>query len=436
MKKAGSMFSRMLWFLAAVLVVYQIVSYATFYNYLLAPTVKQISHLLANQVKLIFPVESNQLELSDDAEALVYVATGSDIYTQSEAEQHGLKESKPYRYLAENISKELGGPTKVRVEIQDHYIIWIQPPQASKIWVRIPLTEIEDDDIEPLILYMSVLLVITLFAAWRFARQLVRPLEDLEAGAVSVARGNFPDALGEQGSREVRRLTRTFNHMSNSIKGLIEERNLMMAGVSHDLRTPLTRIRLATEMMSSGDEYLKESINADIDESNAIIDQFIDYIRPDEVKNLDLVDLTQLVHDALLMHAEQGLEVELALPEEAVRVACNPVSMRRVLSNLSGNSLRYGATRLLGELKDDGHWVRLRLSDDGPGIPEQDHFRVLKPFTQGNLARTTGGSGLGLAIVARIVAQHHGTIRLGRSEWGGLQVEIRLPKYQPQEWMD
>ncbi|WP_439837331.1 two-component system sensor histidine kinase EnvZ [Aeromonas enteropelogenes] len=436
MKKAGSMFSRMLWFLAAVLVVYQIVSYATFYNYLLAPTVKQISHLLANQVKLIFPVESNQLELSDDAEALVYVATGSDIYTQSEAEQHGLKESKPYRYLAENISKELGGPTKVRVEIQDHYIIWIQPPQASKIWVRIPLTEIEDDDIEPLILYMSVLLVITLFAAWRFARQLVRPLEDLEAGAVSVARGNFPDALGEQGSREVRRLTRTFNHMSSSIKGLIEERNLMMAGVSHDLRTPLTRIRLATEMMSSGDEYLKESINADIDESNAIIDQFIDYIRPDEVKNLDPVDLTQLVHDALLMHAEQGLEVELALPEEAVRVACNPVSMRRVLSNLSGNSLRYGATRLLGELKDDGHWVRLRLSDDGPGIPEQDHFRVLKPFTQGNLARTAGGSGLGLAIVARIVAQHHGTIRLGRSEWGGLQVEIRLPKHQPQEWMD
>ncbi|MEZ6963105.1 MULTISPECIES: two-component system sensor histidine kinase EnvZ [unclassified Aeromonas] len=436
MKKAGSMFSRMLWFLAAVLVVYQIVSYVTFYNYLLAPTVKQISHLLANQVKLIFPVESNQLELSDDAEALVYVATGSDIYTQSEAEQHGLKESKPYRYLAESISKELGGPTKVRVEIQDHYIIWIQPPQASKIWVRIPLTEIEDDDIEPLILYMSVLLVITLFAAWRFARQLVRPLEDLEAGAVSVARGNFPDALGEQGSREVRRLTRTFNHMSSSIKGLIEERNLMMAGVSHDLRTPLTRIRLATEMMSSGDEYLKESINADIDESNAIIDQFIDYIRPDEVKNLAPVDLTQLVHDALLMHAEQGLEVELALPEEAVRVACNPVSMRRVLSNLSGNSLRYGATRLLGELKDDGHWVRLRLSDDGPGIPEQDHFRVLKPFTQGNLARTTGGSGLGLAIVARIVAQHHGTIRLGRSEWGGLQVEIRLPKHQPQEWMD
>ncbi|WP_265438202.1 HAMP domain-containing protein, partial [Aeromonas salmonicida] len=84
-------------------------------------------------------------------------------------------------------------------------------------------------------------LVVTLFAAWRFARQLVRPLEDLEAGTVAVARGNFPDALGEQGAREVRRLTRTFNHMSSSIKRLIEERNLMMAGVSHDLRTPLTR---------------------------------------------------------------------------------------------------------------------------------------------------------------------------------------------------
>ncbi|MCP3291629.1 two-component system sensor histidine kinase EnvZ, partial [Aeromonas hydrophila] len=142
MKKVSSMFSRMLWFLAAVLVVYQFVSYATFYNYLLAPTVKQISHLLANQVKLIFPVESNQLALSEDAEALVYVATGSDIYTQTEAEQHGLNESKPYTYLEESISRELGGKTKVRVEIQDHYIIWIQPPQANKVWVRIPLTEI------------------------------------------------------------------------------------------------------------------------------------------------------------------------------------------------------------------------------------------------------------------------------------------------------
>jgi two-component system osmolarity sensor histidine kinase EnvZ len=304
------------------------------------------------------------------------------------------------------------------------------------MWVRIPLTEIEDDDIEPLILYMSVLLVVTLFAAWRFARQLVRPLEDLEAGAVAVARGNFPDALGEQGSREVRRLTRTFNHMSSSIKGLIEERNLMMAGVSHDLRTPLTRIRLATEMMSSGDEYLKESINADIDESNGIIDQFIDYIRPNEGLDARPVDLTQLIHDALLMQTDQGLEVELLLPEEAVRVACHPISIRRILNNLSGNSLRYGATRLQAELRDDGHWVRLRLSDNGPGIAEEDYSRVLKPFTQGNVARTGGGSGLGLAIVAKIVSQHHGTIRLGRSELGGLQVEIRLPKNQPLEWMD
>ena len=109
----------------------------------------------------------------------------------------------------------------------------------------------------------------------------------------------------------MRRLTHTFNHMSSSIKGLIEERNLMMAGVSHDLRTPLTRIRLATEMMSSGDEYLKESINADIDESNGIIDQFIDYIRPDEGLDTQQIDLTQLIHDSLLVQTDQGLEVEL-----------------------------------------------------------------------------------------------------------------------------
>ncbi|EOD57116.1 two-component system sensor histidine kinase EnvZ [Aeromonas molluscorum] len=435
MRRATSMFSRTLWFLASVLVVYQLVSYVAFYNYLLEPTVKQISHLLANQVKLIFPAQRDGM-LPDEAEALVYLATGIDIYSQGEAEQHGLKTAKRYQYLEEGISEELGGAAKVRVEIQDHYIIWIQPPQASTIWLRVPLTEIDDDDIQPLMFYLSVLLVVTLFAAWRFARQLMRPLEELEAGAIAVARGQFPDALNEQGSRELRRLTRSFNHMSHSIKELIEERNLMMAGVSHDLRTPLTRIRLATEMMSSREEGLKESINADIDETNAIIDQFIDYIRPAGSVETRPIDLTQLIHDVLLLQGEQDLELELALPPEAVLVECHPLGLRRVLNNLCGNAQRYGARRVQAELRDDGHWVRLRISDDGPGIPEADYQRVLRPFTQGNQARTGGGSGLGLAIVAKIVAQHHGTLRLGVSDWNGLLVEIRLPKQQPLEWVD
>ena len=435
MRRATSMFSRTLWFLASVLVVYQLVSYVAFYNYLLEPTVKQISHLLANQVKLIFPAQRDGM-LPDEAEALVYLATGIDIYSQGEAEQHGLKTAKRYQYLEEGISEELGGAAKVRVEIQDHYIIWIQPPQASEIWLRVPLTEIDDDDIQPLLLYLSILLVVVLFGAWHFARQLMRPLEALEAGAVAVARGQFPDALPEKGSRELRRLTRSFNHMSHSIKELIEERNLMMAGVSHDLRTPLTRIRLATEMMSSQEEGLRESINADIDETNAIIDQFIDYIRPAGEVETRTTDLTQLIHDVLLLQGDQGLELDLALPTEAVLVECHPLGLRRVLNNLCGNAQRYGASRVHAELRDDGHWVRLRLSDDGPGIPEGDYQRVLKPFTQGSLARTGGGSGLGLAIVAKIVAQHHGTLRLGVSMWDGLLVEIRLPKQQPLEWVD
>ncbi|MFM4650828.1 two-component system sensor histidine kinase EnvZ [Aeromonas bivalvium] len=435
MRRATSMFSRTLWFLASVLVVYQLVSYLAFYNYLLEPTVKQMSHLLANQVKLIFPA-GREGGMPEDAQLLVYQATGIDIYHQDEAEQHGLAAAKHYAFLEEGISHELGGPARVRVEIRDHYIIWVQPPQARDVWLRVPLTEIDDDDIQPLIYYLTVLLAMILFAAWFFARQLMRPLEELEAGAVAVARGQFPDALGEQGSRELRRLTRSFNHMSRSIKELIEERNLMMAGVSHDLRTPLTRIRLATEMMSSREEGLKESINADIDETNAIIDQFIDYIRPAGSIETRPTDLTRLIHDVLLLQGEQGLELELALPTEAVLVECHPLGMRRVLNNLCSNAERYGASRLQAELRDDGHWVRLRLADDGPGIPEADHQRVLRPFTQGNQARTGGGSGLGLAIVAKIVAQHHGTLRLGVSDWGGLLVEIRLPRQQPLEWTD
>nr|WP_043157836.1 two-component system sensor histidine kinase EnvZ [Aeromonas diversa] len=434
MRRASGMFARLLMFLAAVLVVYQVASYAIFYNYLLDPTVKQISHLLANQVKLIFPIDRNQQPLSEDAEALVYVATGSDIYTQSEAERYGLKQARPNDFMEELIAQELGGKTRVMVEIKDYYIIWIQPPQANGVWVRIPLTEIEDGDIKPLVLYLSIMLVAVLFGAWWFARQLVRPLERLEEGAIAVSRGQFPDPLAEQGSRELRRLTRTFNNMSRAIKDLIEERNLMMAGVSHDLRTPLTRIRLATEMISSEDEFLKESINADIDESNDIIDQFIDYIRPDTGVTMERTDLAALVHDAVLLQADQGLEMDIDLPATPMPVDCNPVGLRRVINNLTNNALRYGASRFWVELRGDQHWACLRLCDNGPGMAEQDYERLLRPFTQGTTARTQSGSGLGLAIVAKILAHHHGTVRLGRAEQGGLMVELRLPRQQPLEW--
>ena len=232
----------------------------------------------------------------------------------------------------------------------------------------------------------------------------------------------------------MRRLTRTFNHMSSSIKGLIEERNLMMAGVSHDLRTPLTRIRLATEMMSSGDEYLKESINADIDESNGIIDQFIDYIRPDEGLDTQQIDLTQLIHDSLLVQTDQGLEVELELPRE-VRVACNPISIRRILNNLSGNSLRYGASRLQAELK-------MMVTGCGCGC------RMMAPAFRSRI--TTGCSSPSLRATRPVPAAAAAwgwpssprscPSIMAPSGWGararGLLVEIRLPKNQPLEWID
>ena len=149
------------------------------------------------------------------------------------------------------------------------------------------------------------------------------------------------------------------------------------------------------------------------------------------------VDLTQLIHDALLMQTDQGLEVELLLPEEAVRMACHPISIPPYPQQSVGQ-----LPALWGDpvcRPSSGMMVTgcaCACPMNGPGFAEAGLLLVLKPFTQGNVARTGGGSGLGLAIVAKIVSQHHGTIRLGRSGTRGLLVEIRLPQNQPQEWMD
>lgn len=172
-----------------------------------------------------------------------------------------------------------------------------------------PLTEIHQGDFSPLFRYTLAIMLLAIGGAWLFIRIQNRPLVDLEHAALQVGKGIIPPPLREYGASEVRSVTRAFNHMAAGVKQLADDRTLLMAGVSHDLRTPLTRIRPATEMMSEQDGYLAESINKDIEECNAIIEQFIDYLRTGQEMPMEMADLNAVLGEVIA--AESGYERKL-----------------------------------------------------------------------------------------------------------------------------
>jgi two-component system osmolarity sensor histidine kinase EnvZ len=320
----------------------------------------------------------------------------------------------------------LGGPAEVRISQGDEYLFWIRAPQAPHLWVKIPLTGMDKGNFSPLIFFMIVIGLLSVMGGWLFVRQLNRPLKSLEIAAENVGRGDFPEPLTERGTSEIMAVTQAFNHMSKGIKQLEDDRNLLMAGISHDLRTPLTRIRLASEMMQAEDLFLKDGIEADIDDMNNIIDQFIDYIRHDSKDKAEFASLNVLVDEVI--HVETPADRNIIFhPGDCPNIPLRHVAIKRALANLIQNAIRYSNDDIEVFTAVERGFATVVVSDNGPGIAEVDIERLFQPFTQGDTARGTEGSGLGLAIIKRIVDTHGGRVTLSNKPQGGLAAKVALP---------
>ncbi|STK15026.1 osmolarity sensor protein EnvZ [Escherichia coli] len=207
--------------------------------------------------------------------------------------------------------------------------------------------------------------------------------------------------------------------MAAGVKQLADDRTLLMAGVSHDLRTPLTRIRLATEMMSEQDGYLAESINKDIEECNAIIEQFIDYLRTGQEMPMEMADLNAVLGEVIAAESGYEREIETALYPGSIDVKMHPLSIKRAVANMVVNAARYGNGWIKVSSGTEPNRAWFQVEDDGPGIAPEQRKHLFQPFVRGDSARTISGTGLGLAIVQRIVDNHNGMLELGTSERAG-----------------
>ena len=430
-----SAFARTVALLALVLLINQLVSYVMVSNYVVKPSIEQINELVAKHIRTMFIPRQHSAETERELMSYYTEATGIEVFNDAEAEQQGLGNSTYYGYLSDDMSEMLGGESQVRIAQGQKFYLWVKPPRAPDFWIRVPLESMQRGQFSPLVLYLVLIGLLSVFGGMLFANWLNRPLKALEESARRVGRGEFPEQLAEKGASEIMAVTRAFNQMSRGIRELENDRNLLMAGVSHDLRTPLTRIRLAAEMMPQEDESLAQGIVEDIDDMNDIIDQFIDYVRLDQQEHSSKESLNELIEQTVANVPDnwtKQFELELGnLP----RVWLRPLSMKRVLINLLENAERYGKQRVVISSGHDKKQKRVwfRVTDDGPGIPEEQQENLFEPFTQGDKARGGVGSGLGLAIIKRIVDRHDGDIKLQNRPQGGLCVRIELPLYQQRQ---
>ncbi len=278
-----------------------------------------------------------------------------------------------------------------------------------------------------LLLTLTVLLVSVIGLALLAVRWLTRPLAVLATAADELGRDMHRPPLAEDGPVEVRRAAAAFNTMQARLQVHLREREQMLAAVSHDLRTPITRLRLRAELI--GDETLRAKFAHDLAEMEAMTAAALDFLRGARADEpLQPVDVMALLESLQADMEEAGREVRVQGTAHTPYPA-RPLALKRLLTNLIDNAIKYGA-RATATVEDDAAQLRITIADEGPGIPEDQLVRVFEPFyrVEGSRSRATGGVGLGLSVARDIARAHGGELILRNRAGGGLEATLTLPR--------
>jgi two-component system osmolarity sensor histidine kinase EnvZ len=295
----------------------------------------------------------------------------------------------------------------------------------DEFWVKLERERLEPDFATQWIGWGLFALLLSLVGAWAIASRISRPLNALTRAAQQVGRGERVKPAPEKGPAEIRMLAAAFNQMSADLATLERDRAMVLAGISHDLRTPLARLRLGLEMVG-GDPAMSEALAADIEEMDKIIGQFLDFAKGESETRID-TDLDALVAEICERYAKLGRGLAHCRTEP-MRMQLAQMAVRRAISNLIDNALRYSGGSIEVEARAEGDYAIVEVRDRGPGIPPAEAERMKRPFTRLEEARSgTGGSGLGLAIVDRVVRMHGGMLELLPREGGGLTARMTFP---------
>lgn len=336
--------------------------------------------------------------------------------------------------LQTRIRNKLGLDTRFARKVNDVAGFWVSfKIDEDDYWLMLDRDRIDRTSSIQWLGWAAVTLLLALLGAGFISRLINQPLARLSSAARAIAKGQQPEPLPERGPLEIREANQSFNHMVDDLNRIESDRAVILAGISHDLRTPISRMLLEVEMARLSDEA-RIGMQSDLAQMDGIIGQFLDYAKPTDTASFVRIDLSQLLEQAA-QEASRLPDVHVTTHLDAgVTAMGNPIELKRVINNLIENARRYGKTGD-NEFVDidlicciEGGKVLIEVGDHGDGIPESEMDRLRRPFTRLDVARgQANGSGLGLAIVERVIRRHSGKLHLRNRHDHGLIIEITLP---------
>ncbi len=349
--------------------------------------------------------------------------------------------------LQREIGAQLGRPVEVYFKFKPTPQLWVQDSTDTSFWIREPVVYYSEYSPTLLLFFLLGIPILTLLTIILLARQLNRPLRHLQRAATNYIRlGHATTLPTHSGPTEIRQANLAFNRLFTTLNQAQKERTIMLAGISHDLRTPLTRMRLTAEMLP--DDFFREGLIYDVEDMDAILEQFISFMKDGSDEPVRLTHLDTIFNEIMVQFAPMKIIYESQLDKP---VPIRPLSIKRMIINLVNNANRYGKTPIylsakvvptLQQMATTGETdvisehslteeaqeqLIICVRDCGEGVAEDQLERIMQPFERGETARTTQGSGLGLAIVNRIARLHHGSVEAINHPKGGLQVCIKIP---------
>ena len=323
-----------------------------------------------------------------------------------------LRQRLPYPFLVDTTSLE--DDVKVEVQFAD-----------AVMRVLVPRKRLFSSTTYIFIMWMVGSSIVLFAVATLFMRNQVRPIRRLAQAADSFGKGRDVPDFKPEGASEVRQAATAFLRMRERIKRQILQRTVMLAGVSHDLRTPLTRMKLQLAMLGDGPEAA--NLSADVSEMQRMVEGYLTFARGEGTEQPEPTDLTGLLREVAEQMRRDGAPIELVVDRDLM-IPLRKEAMRRCLTNLISNARRYGTQVAIHGRQNNGS-VEIVIDDDGPGIPEARRSEVFRPFHRLDESRNpeTGGTGLGLTIARDVVRGHGGDLTLGESPAGGLRARLWLP---------
>jgi two-component system osmolarity sensor histidine kinase EnvZ len=422
-----SLFARSFLLIALLIVTAVLASFWIYRLYELEPRSRELAQQTVSAVNLTRaalvaadPFLRRQLlvELNDTEGLRVYPATASEKLV-------ALPDEALFQRVVGRVRQALGDETRFASERDGEDGFWVSFfIDSDEFWVMLPWERFVPTFGLQWLGWGLALVALSLAGAWFIASNLARPLAAVTRAALRIGGGGTHQPLAETGPRELRTVSKAFNRMASSLESMERERAMVLAGISHDLRTPLSRLRLALEM-SGAESGASEAMIEDIGEIDAIIGQFLDYARGEnEAKARQEID--PLLHELGEHYQRLGRKVAIDAAAGAA-FSFARMAVRRAVSNLVDNALRYAGEPIEIQAKREADCVAIEVRDRGPGIPASEVERLKRPFTRLDDARSgASGAGLGLAIVERVARGHGGALALLPRAGGGLVARLTL----------